>query len=293
MTVSSPSCLAAFTSCAIPVWPTAMPMTARTTSVVSEIVRTHGCFMYPSSSWDAETLGATAYHRPPAATLSRASGSGDVRSAGPVRSFDGLEPAREFRGIHGRFGPGPPVGAVRGEIERDARDGRLDRGPERPAHIGDDHVEADARDQRGSGGAEVRGAEIFHAGVVVVQLPARVAELERGVAVATVLPVDQTKPGGLLDVVVSQEVVVARHARERGDRQGRSDPLDDGSARREAGRHGEAPLRDDLSIPVGEAKHVEVAPESRPSVEDPERRGDPTRHAWLAQRLVGHGSAME
>src|SRR5262249_12890175 len=32
---------------------------------------------------------------------------------------------------------------------------------------------------------------------------------------------------------------------------------------------------------------------SRPSVEDPERRGDPTRHAWLAQRLVGHGPAME
>ena len=63
--------------------------------------------------------------------------------------------------------------------------------------------------------AEVRLAELAHPGVVVVELAAGVPELERRVAVAAVLPVDQAQPVPLLDVVVGQEIVVARHARER------------------------------------------------------------------------------
>src|SRR5215467_9508738 len=113
-------------------------MAARMTSAVSETVRTHGCFIYPSSFWKAEPLGATAYHHPPAAALSRPRPCLETsRASGRPRSPNRFDPAREVGGVHGGLGPSPPGSAVGREVEGNSRDGGLDRGPERPTDVGD------------------------------------------------------------------------------------------------------------------------------------------------------------
>ena len=93
----------------------------------------------------------------------------------------------------------------------------------------------------------------------------------------------------VVEVVLGQQVVVARDGRHRAGGEGRLDPGDE--------RHAlEVPVRDanvvarrtTREVAVGKPEHVEVVAEARAGVEPPERRGDPCRHPRLGEGGVRH-----
>ena len=110
------------------------------------------------------------------------------------------------------------------EIEVDRRDVRLDGAPQRPADVGHDHLETHPGQQGRGGVAEVGRAQLGDLGVVVPELLGGVAELEGRVVLAAVLLVDDPQPLAVVEVVLGEQVVVARDGRQRMDGQRRLDP---------------------------------------------------------------------
>src|SRR5207247_366748 len=104
------------------------------------------------------------------------------------------------------LGPAPEVVVDRG-------DRGLDGGPQGPADVGHDHLEAHPGEQRWRRLAEVRGAELLLVRSVEAQLLGRVAELKGRVVVAAVLVVDDPQYLAVVEVVLGEEVVVARDGR--------------------------------------------------------------------------------
>src|SRR5262249_49976891 len=149
----------------------------------------------PSSGSDPGLM-ATAYDGSAAVSLSRAVTPLDRGSSATSLQgvSDSIEPAGKLGQVDRRFRASPPRGPVGGEIEHDPGDPRPDHRPERPADVGHDRVEPDAGHQRLRRLAEVCPAELLQPGVVIVELATGVPELERGVAVAAVLPVHQPEP---------------------------------------------------------------------------------------------------
>src|SRR5437667_52564 len=82
----------------------------------------------------------------------------------------------------------------------------------------------------GGRAAEVDPGQLGCRRLVVVELPAGVAQLEAGIAVPAVLPVDEAQAPAVVDHVLRHEVVVARDGGEASRGEGRLDPGEGGPA---------------------------------------------------------------
>ena len=105
----------------------------------------------------------------------------------------------------------PPLHRPAPEVVVDLRDLLLDRRPERPAHVGHEGVQLHAGEEAVVSGAEVRLAEDCSQVVVELTLLRCVRELEGRVVVSRVLVVEQPERRAVVDVVLGEQVVVARH----------------------------------------------------------------------------------
>src|SRR5262249_27208305 len=218
--------------------------------------------------------------RRPAASLAlsafgRTRGPPSASGRAPERVEPGAELGRVERGS--RAGPAPD--AVSGEVDVEPGARGLDLCPQGPAGVGHDGEEPEAGPVVGRGGAEVRRGQLRRPGLVVVELPAGVAQLESGVPVAAVLPVDEAEVPAVVDDVLGHQVVVTRNGGERAPGEAGLDPGEDREALAIAGGKGDAEALGRLPVRADEPEHVEVAAKGRAGMKRPERPGQPHRHA--------------
>ena len=157
------------------------------------------------------------------------------------------------------------------EVEVEVADRVLDRAPQRPAVLRHHAEESSPGHLIGQGLAVVMGDELLELVERQVGLAPDVAQLEGGIAVARVLPVDQPQPVAGVDDVGRQEVVVAGHDG-WGGRPAR--PPSAGSAPEldETLGQAEAPLLDEGQVSLMDPEHVEVVGEPRARHGAPGRR---------------------
>ena len=124
--------------------------------------------------------------------------------------------------------------------------------------------------------------------VVELALLRGVRELEGRVVVAAVLVVEQPEPRAVVDVVLGQEVVVARNRGQRAAPHRALDVRDCRHALPESVRDPDPALVGEREIALGDSEHVEVEQEARPGVESPDRIGHPAGHRRRAKRFPGH-----
>ena len=144
--------------------------------------------------------------------------------------------------------------------------------------------------------AEVGGAQLGDLGLVVAELLGGVAELERRIVVAAVLPVDDPQPGAVVEEVVGEQVVVARDGRQRMNGQGGLDPR---QLRRGArgSRPGSRMSRSSTSARYrsATAEHVEVVaePRARRGAGAGSRRGGSASRAPGASRSTSSAAGSQ
>src|SRR5262245_10491400 len=169
--------------------------------------------------------------RRPAASLAL---SAFVRTRGPPavsgRAPERVEPGAELGRVERGSGAIPAAGGVGGEGDGEPGARGLGLCPQGPAGGGQDGEEPGAGQVAGRGGAEVRLGQLRRLGLVVVKLPAGVAQIESGVPVAAVLPVDQAEVPAVVDDVLGHQVVVTRNCGERATAEAGLDPGEDREA---------------------------------------------------------------
>jgi len=122
-------------------------------------------------------------------------------------------------------------------------------------------VEAHPGQQRVRRLAEVRGTQLAPLRVVPQQLLRRVAQLEARVVVAAVLEVHDPQPVAAVEVVLGEQVVVARDRGERVRGEGGLQARQHRKTRAEALGDGDRAPVHDAHVPLGQAEHVEVEQE--------------------------------
>src|SRR5665213_523770 len=126
-----------------------------------------------------------------------------------------LEPsAEEVRLQHGHRAL-PARGVVAAKVEVDGRDLRLDGSPQCPADIRHQRKQVHPRQLARIVPAEVRSAEGSPQVLVELRLLCRVAQVKARVVIAAELVVDDAQSGAVIDEVLAQQIVVARHCRQR------------------------------------------------------------------------------
>src|SRR5579859_758435 len=140
----------------------------------------------------------------------------------PTRSHR-RQPFPKLIRVHLTRRAGPALHRPAPKVEINRRDLRLDGRPQRPAHIRHDHLHLHPRQPVRFGGAKIGGAHLRLASVVELLLLAGVAQLECRVIIAAVLKIDQPQRLPVVNVVLRQQFVVARHHGQRPARQGAFD----------------------------------------------------------------------
>src|SRR4029079_10438275 len=168
-----------------------------------------------------------------------------------------------------------------------------DAAPWRLADVGHDHLEAHPGEEGIGDLAEVRGTELADPRLLPALLLAGVTELEGGVVVAAVFVVDQPQPLAVVQVVLGQQVVMARDGGQWMDAERRLYPRQPIEPVAIPVRDQDRALIDDAQVALGRAEHVEVVAEPRACMELAQRFSDPGRDARRAERLDRHRPGID
>src|SRR6195952_1442688 len=214
---------------------------------------------------------------PPMMTTWARSGSWSVISVLPRRR---LEQPLELRAVELGDRPVVLLHAPLPEVEVDRADRALDRSPEGPAVLGHQSPEPGPGHAMTEQLSVVGLHQLLELLGAQVGLAPEVAELEAGVVVAGVLVVDQPDLVAVVDEVLGEQVVVARHGALVVHGEGALDVGEGAGVVVVAVDDAESLVLTAPAVPGLALEHVEVVDEPRPFVELPDRlcRASRSRH---------------